>query len=142
MYPFAHLAQRSDIGDILIAGQSTSRASGSAPIAACLSSLLIRRKMTGPDNLEILPDMNIHPLYNHKRFFYHITRHSLKSIYEKGRQPMNFALRVATLVVFFATYAYASDSVKEFSFKTTDGKTFSYKAGASTPLVINVSSYW
>ena len=55
---------------------------------------------------------------------------------------MNLALRTAALVLFLAASVYAADPVKEFSFRTNDGKTFSYRAGVSPPTVINLSAHW
>ena len=51
-------------------------------------------------------------------------------------------LRAAALVLFIAVLSYAADSVREFSFKTSDGRTFSYKAGVNPPTVINISAHW
>lgn len=44
------------------------------------------------------------------------------------------------LMVFFAATAYASDSIKEFSFTTVDGKSVAFKAGSGTGMVVKVCS--
>jgi hypothetical protein len=54
---------------------------------------------------------------------------------------MREAVKVLALVCLLATSTYAADSIKEFSFKTVDGKIIEYKAGSSA-MVVNIGSHW
>lgn len=55
---------------------------------------------------------------------------------------MKRAVTAVAFSVLFAVTAYADDSVKDFSFKTVDGKTVEYKAGAGSALVVSIGSHW
>lgn len=55
---------------------------------------------------------------------------------------MKRALKVVILAVLLAVTAYADDTVKEFSFKTVDGKTVEYRASGGSAMVVNIGSHW
>lgn len=55
---------------------------------------------------------------------------------------MNVALRAAAAVIFIVGFAYAAETVRDFSFKTIDGKTIEYKAANKAPMVVNIGAHW
>jgi hypothetical protein len=50
-------------------------------------------------------------------------------------------LRMA-VIFFFAVFAFADDTVNEFSLKTVDGKTIAYRAASRIPMVVNIGAHW
>ena len=46
------------------------------------------------------------------------------------------------LLIFLALSVSAEDMVKDFTFKTIDGETISYRSLRGTPLVMNVGAHW
>ncbi len=42
----------------------------------------------------------------------------------------------------FAAAAYAGDSIKEFNFRTADGKTVEFKTGNGSAMVVKICSPW
>ncbi len=55
---------------------------------------------------------------------------------------MNKALSIVFLVFFFVSGACAEETVKPFTFRTTDGKTIQYRPTSGTPMVINIGAHW
>jgi len=55
---------------------------------------------------------------------------------------MNVAFRVLLVVCFLSGFAYADESVREFSFKTVEGKTIEYKATNKALMVVNIGAHW
>ena len=55
---------------------------------------------------------------------------------------MKVALKILLIVCFFSVFAYADETIREFSFKTVDGKTVEYKATNKMPMVVNIGAHW
>jgi len=55
---------------------------------------------------------------------------------------MKMMFRVIAVAFFFTGFAFAADTVSEFSFKTVDGKTSVYKAANRAPMVVNIGAHW
>lgn len=55
---------------------------------------------------------------------------------------MRRAVMAVAFAVLLAVAAYADDTVKEFSFKTIDGKTVEYNAAVGSTMVVNIGSHW
>jgi uncharacterized membrane protein len=49
---------------------------------------------------------------------------------------------MCSVVLFLAVFAYADETVRDFSFKTVDGKTIAYKAANKMPMVVNIGAHW
>jgi hypothetical protein len=47
-----------------------------------------------------------------------------------------------SLLIFLALSVSTEDMVKDFTFKTIDGETISYRSLRGAPLVINVGAHW
>ena len=52
------------------------------------------------------------------------------------------ALKLVFLLLLVASVAHADDAIKEFTFRTVDGKTIDSRTYQGKPMVINVSAYW
>ena len=46
------------------------------------------------------------------------------------------------LLIFLALSVSAEDMVKDFTFKTIDGETISYRSLRGAPIVMNVGAHW
>jgi len=55
---------------------------------------------------------------------------------------MNMAIRILLVVCFLSVFAYADETVREFSFKTVDGKTIEYKAASRSPMIVSIGAHW
>jgi hypothetical protein len=55
---------------------------------------------------------------------------------------MKQAVTLFVFAVLFAATAYASDSIKEFSFTTSDGKSVEFKAGSGSATVVKICAPW
>ena len=55
---------------------------------------------------------------------------------------MNMAIKTLLIVCFLSVVAYADGPVRDFSFKTVDGKTIEYKATSRIPVVVNIGAHW
>lgn len=55
---------------------------------------------------------------------------------------MNVALRALSVVVFLTVFAYADEAVRDFNFKTVDGKIVEYKGANKMPMVVNIGTHW
>ncbi len=55
---------------------------------------------------------------------------------------MKLVFRICSAVLFFAVFAYADETVRDFSFKTLNGKTIEYRAASNTPMVVNIGAHW
>ncbi len=55
---------------------------------------------------------------------------------------MKLLLRICSIVLFLAVFAYAGETVRDFSFKTIDGKTIEYRAANKIPMVVNIGAHW
>ena len=55
---------------------------------------------------------------------------------------MNVALRAVAVVILLTVFAYADETVRDFSFETVDGKTFEYKSANKAPMVVNIGAHW
>lgn len=55
---------------------------------------------------------------------------------------MNVALKALLVVCFLSVFAYAAETVQEFSFQTVDGKTIEYRATNKAPYVVNIGAHW
>jgi hypothetical protein len=55
---------------------------------------------------------------------------------------MNVALRAVAVVVFLTAFAYADETVRDFNFRTVDGKIVEYKASNKMPMVVNIGAHW
>ena len=55
---------------------------------------------------------------------------------------MKLVLRICSIVLFLAVFAYAEETVGDFSFKTVDGKTIVYRAASKIPMVVNIGAHW
>ncbi len=55
---------------------------------------------------------------------------------------MNLVSRMCSIVLFLAVFAYADETVRDFSFTTVDGKTIAYKAANRMPMVVNIGAHW
>ena len=53
---------------------------------------------------------------------------------------MRLTVLVTVFAVLLAATAFASDSIKEFSFTTADGKSVVFKAGSGSAVVVKVCS--
>ncbi len=54
------------------------------------------------------------------------------------KQIVNFFV----FAVLLAATAYASDSIKDFSFTTADGKSVEFKAGSGPAMVVKICTPW
>lgn len=55
---------------------------------------------------------------------------------------MKGVLRAAAIVFSLTVFAHADEAVKEFSFRTVDGKIVEYRAANKVPMVINIGAHW
>ncbi len=55
---------------------------------------------------------------------------------------MNLSVKLFVLTVLFAATAYAGDSIKEFNFRTADGKSVDFRAGNGSAMVVKICSLW
>jgi uncharacterized membrane protein len=55
---------------------------------------------------------------------------------------MNMTIKALLIVCFLAVFAYAAETVQEFSFKTVEGKTIEYRATNRAPYVVNIGAHW
>jgi len=60
----------------------------------------------------------------------------------KGVQLINVVIKGLVVACFLSVFAYAAETVQEFSFKTVDEKTINYKATDKEPLVVNIGAHW
>ncbi len=55
---------------------------------------------------------------------------------------MRAAFKILLIVCFLAGFAYADETIREFSFKTVEGKTIEYKAANKSLMVVNIGAHW
>ena len=57
-------------------------------------------------------------------------------------QLINVVIKGLVVACFLSVFAYAAETVQEFSFQTVEGKTIEYKATNKAPFVVNIGAHW